>query len=141
MMDHEAIEGLIPAYALGAVDLDESRAVEEHLRACATCRGLLVEYRELGGDLGTVQRFIRQAAAVSHVELTTLIVPGKNDSADEIRALAGWVASIDPEIPLHVTRFFPHRRCRALPPTDPAVVLRLCEAARESLHWVYAGNL
>jgi anti-sigma-K factor RskA len=51
MMDHEAIEGLIPAYALGAVDPDESRAVEAHLRACATCRGLLVEYRELGGDL------------------------------------------------------------------------------------------
>ena len=51
MMDHESLEGLIPAYALGAADPDESRIVEAHLTACATCRNLLVEYRELGGDL------------------------------------------------------------------------------------------
>jgi anti-sigma-K factor RskA len=51
MMDHEAIEGLIPAYALGAADPDDSRIVEAHLVACAACRGLLAEYRELGGDL------------------------------------------------------------------------------------------
>jgi anti-sigma-K factor RskA len=51
MMDHESTEGLIPAYALGAVDPDESRDVEAHLAACATCRDLLAEYRELGGGL------------------------------------------------------------------------------------------
>ena len=51
MMDHKAIEGLLPAYALGAADPDESRTVEAHLAACATCRGLLTEYRELSGDL------------------------------------------------------------------------------------------
>jgi len=51
MMDHESIEGLIPAYALGAADPAESRAVEAHLRACTTCRGLLAEYRDLGDDL------------------------------------------------------------------------------------------
>jgi anti-sigma-K factor RskA len=51
MMDHESIEGLIPAYALGAADPDESRAVEAHLRACVTCRDLLAEYRDLSGDL------------------------------------------------------------------------------------------
>lgn len=50
-MDHESIEGLLPAYAIGAVDPDECRAVEGHLRACATCRGLLAEYRDLGDDL------------------------------------------------------------------------------------------
>jgi anti-sigma-K factor RskA len=51
MMDHESIEGLIPAYALGAADPDESRIVEAHLVACATCRDLLAEYRDLSGDL------------------------------------------------------------------------------------------
>jgi anti-sigma-K factor RskA len=51
MMDHEAIEGLIPAYALGAVDPDEGHAVEAHLAACAACRGLLADYRELGDAL------------------------------------------------------------------------------------------
>jgi anti-sigma-K factor RskA len=50
-MDHEAIEGLIPAYALGATDRDESEAVEAHLPSCAACRGLLVGYRSLGDDL------------------------------------------------------------------------------------------
>jgi anti-sigma-K factor RskA len=51
MMDHESIEDLIPAYALGAADPDEDRAVEAHVRACATCRDLLAEYRDLSGDL------------------------------------------------------------------------------------------
>jgi anti-sigma-K factor RskA len=51
MMDHESIEDLIPAYALGAADSDEDRAVEAHVRACATCRDLLAEYRDLSGDL------------------------------------------------------------------------------------------
>jgi anti-sigma-K factor RskA len=51
LMDHESIEGLVPAYALGAADFDESRTVEAHLAACATCRDLLAEYRELGSDL------------------------------------------------------------------------------------------
>jgi anti-sigma-K factor RskA len=51
MMDHESIEGLIPAYALGAADPDESRAVEAHLVGCVTCRNLLAEYRDLGSDL------------------------------------------------------------------------------------------
>ena len=50
-MNHEAIEGLIPAYALGATDSDESQAVETHLPSCAACRALLVEYRRLGDDL------------------------------------------------------------------------------------------
>jgi anti-sigma-K factor RskA len=50
-MDHESIEGLIPAYALGATDPDESQAVEAHVPGCAACRALLVEYRGLGDDL------------------------------------------------------------------------------------------
>jgi len=50
-MDHEAIEGLIPAYALGATDPDESQAVEAHVPGCAACRALLAEYRGLGDHL------------------------------------------------------------------------------------------
>lgn len=56
-------------------------------------------YRRIGGDLGTVKRNIETAARSCHVELTTLIIPGENDSPDEIRTLAEWVSSVDPEIP------------------------------------------
>jgi anti-sigma-K factor RskA len=50
-MDHETIQGLIPAYALAATDPDESQAVEMHLPSCAVCRALLADYRCLGDDL------------------------------------------------------------------------------------------
>ena len=50
-MDHEEIERLIPAYALGAADPDESKSVETHLPSCAACRALLADYRRLGDDL------------------------------------------------------------------------------------------
>lgn len=50
-MDHEEIEGLIPAYALGATDPDESQVIEAHLRSCSLCRALLVEHRNLVDDL------------------------------------------------------------------------------------------
>ncbi len=99
--------------------------------------------RLLGGDLETVKRFIVKAAARCHVELTTLIVPGMNDSEEEIRSLAEWVASLPngAEIPLHLSRFFPRWRMTDRPPTGRGSVLGLVSAARESLRWVYPGNM
>ena len=64
-------------------------------------------YCRLGGDLDTAKRFIALAAEQCHVEVTTLLVPGENDSGAEIRALAKWLASVSQEIPLHLSRFFP----------------------------------
>ncbi len=64
-------------------------------------------YRMLGGDLDTVKTFIARAVTACHVELTTLIVPGENDSPEEMEAQARWIADLNPEIPLHITRFFP----------------------------------
>ena len=49
---------------------------------------------------------IRLAAAKSHVEVTTLIIPGENDSEEEMRELSSWLATISPGIPLHISRFF-----------------------------------
>ena len=97
----------------------------------------------LGGDLETVKGFIEKAAALCHVELTTLIVPGVNDSEEEIRQLTAWVASLPggEEIPLHVTRFFPRYHMTDRPPTPRQTVLRLAELARERLKYVYPGNL
>ena len=97
-------------------------------------------YRRLGGDLETVKRNITLAAAQCHVEVTTLLIPGENDGEDEIRAMTRWLADIDPDIPLHLSRFFPRYRMTDRPPTPVETVYRLAEVARESLRRVYTGN-
>lgn len=97
-------------------------------------------YRRLGGDLATVKRSIDLAAQHCHVEVTTLIVPGENDSEDKMRALSAWLASVSPEIPLHVSRFFPRHQMQDRPPTPVQTVYRLAEVAREQLRYVYTGN-
>ena len=103
-------------------------------------------YRDfLGGDLETVRHFIRNAAEREncHVELTSLIVPGMNDSEEEMREMCAWIASLPGgrNIPLHVTRFFPRYHLQDRKPTDKRKLLRLCEIAGEILQYVYPGNI
>ena len=98
-------------------------------------------YREvLGGDLAMVKDFIREAVKTAHVELTTLIIPGVNDSEEEIRQMAGWIASLDPEIPYHLSRFFPAHKMKDRQPTPVRTVYHLAEVASEYLEHVYTGN-
>ena len=98
--------------------------------------------RVLGGSLSMVKAFITRAAERCHVELTTLIVPGENDSEEEMRALSSWIASLrgGRDIPLHISRFFPRFHMLDRPPTDVRQVYRLAEVAREQLQYVYTGN-
>ena len=97
-------------------------------------------YRKLGDNFETVKAFIRMAATTAHIELTTLIVPGLNDSEDEMEEEAFWIGSIDPEIPLHITRYFPQFRMTA-PPTDIQLMHRLRSIAASHLKYVYLGNV
>ena len=97
-------------------------------------------YQRLGGDLETVKRSIALAAERCHVEVTTLLIPGENDSEEEIRELARWLASISSEIPLHLSRFFPRYRMLDRPPAPVEQVCRLAETARRYLSYVYTGN-
>ena len=97
-------------------------------------------YRKLGGDLETVKAFIRRAAESCHVEITTLIVPEENDSLEEMEEEAQWIASLDGEIPLHVTRFFPRYHMENRGPTDIGRVYLLAETARKYLKNVFVGN-
>ena len=97
-------------------------------------------YKRLGGDLETVKRSIRLAVEQCHVEVTTLLVPGKNDSAEEIKALARWLSSVDRDIPLHLSRFFPRYRMTDKLSTPVERVYRLADMAREYLSFVYTGN-
>ena len=97
-------------------------------------------YGRLGGDLDTVKRSIALAAERCHVEVTTLLVPGENDSVEEIRELARWLAGVSPNIPLHLSRFFPRYRMADRSPTPVERIRRLADEARVHLAFVYTGN-
>lgn len=97
-------------------------------------------YRELGGDFDTVRRTIDYCRSRCHVEVTTLIVPGKNDSEEFMEEEASWLAGLDSSIPLHISRYFPRYRYR-IPATPVSTVRRLCETAEKYLKYVCPGNI
>lgn len=97
-------------------------------------------YRWLGGDLETVKSAIALCAARCHVEVTTLVIPGKNDGEAEMDAEAAWLASVDPDIPLHISRFFPRYHLRDRGPTPVETIFRLRDTALSHLRNVYTGN-
>ena len=102
----------------------------------------------LKGSRKMVMDFIARAVQVCHVELTCLIVPGENDTKEEMRRMTGWIASLTGEkgerigsrIPLHITRFFPRFRMTDRDATDIALIHALVETARDDLQYVYRGN-
>jgi pyruvate formate lyase activating enzyme len=95
----------------------------------------------LGGKLGTVLGFIEAAyTAGVHLELTTLIVPGLNDGADETRRCAEYISGISREIPWHLSAYHPDYRWDA-PPTSPASLAAIARMGREHLSYVYTGNV
>ena len=97
-------------------------------------------YRWVGGDLDTVKTNIRLAVeAGCHVEVTTLVIPGKNDGEEDMKKEAQWLASLSPELPLHISRYFP-RWHLDLPPTPVETVYHLAALARKWLKFVYEGN-
>jgi pyruvate formate lyase activating enzyme len=98
-------------------------------------------YRDIGGQLEAVQATIAAAAQACHVEVTTLIIPGQNDSPQEMDAMAAWLKGISPGIPLHITRFFPRYKMRDSLPTPPETLRRLAEIAGRHLRHVHLGNL
>ena len=98
----------------------------------------------LGGDWQQVITFIEEAVKTCHVELTTLIVPGENDSEEEMRELSRWVSRLrNPDgdsIPLHISRFFPRFHMQDRKATDVRIIRHLAKIAGEALEHVYTGN-
>ena len=99
-------------------------------------------YKEhcLVDGLEAVKRTITLAGERSFVEVTNLLIPGLNDSEEETRELAGFLADISPAIPLHFSRYFPTNKLTA-PPTPVSTLRRAKELASERLHYVYLGNV
>ena len=99
-------------------------------------------YRYVKGEFDTVKEFTKAAVEHKcHVELTTLVIPTKNDDPEEIGREVEWIASISPEIPLHLSRFFPRYKVDDLPPTPAETIYRLKDIAEKKLKYVYTGNL
>ena len=97
-------------------------------------------YRRLGGDLMTVRETITHAVRAGvHVEVTTLIIPGMNDSPADMDAEARWLAALSPNLPLHISRYFPRHRLHT-PPTPIATIDALTAVAARHLRHVHRGN-
>jgi pyruvate formate lyase activating enzyme len=77
------------------------------------------------------------------LEITTLLIPGENDSSEEVGALSEWVLSeLGTDVPLHFTAFHPDWKMRDIAPTPPTTLNRAREIAlRAGLHYVYTGNV
>jgi pyruvate formate lyase activating enzyme len=100
-------------------------------------------YRELGGRLAPILDTIRRLHRMNvWVEIVTLLIPGFNDSPDELTRLTEFVASVSPDIPWHVTAFHSDYKMRDTPDTTAAMLRQAAEIGRGSgLRFVYAGNL
>jgi pyruvate formate lyase activating enzyme len=97
------------------------------------------------GDLQTVLDTLVYLKRETKVwfEITTLLIPGHNDSDDELRALSAWVfKELGPDVPLHFTAFHPDFRMLDVPHTPPATLQRARGIALDAgLHYVYVGNV
>jgi pyruvate formate lyase activating enzyme len=100
-------------------------------------------YRELGGRLQPILDTIRRLHAMEFwVEIVTLLIPGFNDSRDEIERLTSFIASVSPDIPWHVTAFHGDYKMTDPQDTTAEMLLRAADTGRANgLRYVYAGNL
>jgi len=100
-------------------------------------------YHELGGRIGPILDSIRRIHALGlWLEIVTLTIPGFNDSDDELRRLAEFIANISPDIPWHVTAFHGDYKMNGPRDTTSEDLLRAAEIGRAAgLRYVYAGNL
>ena len=100
-------------------------------------------YRQLGGVLAHVKDTIRAVYERGiWTEVVTLVIPGFNDSDDELREAAEFLASVSPDIPWHVTAFHPVYKMQDAPATTAETLLRASMIGRRAgLRYVYSGNL
>ena len=100
-------------------------------------------YRQLGGRIEPILDTIRSLHAMGiWVEIVTLLIPGFNDSDDELKRLTEFVASVSPDIPWHVTAFHKDYKMHDPANTRPQDLLRAASIGRRAgLRFVYAGNL
>ncbi len=97
-------------------------------------------YKKIGGNLENVKRSIKLYAESCHLEITCLVIPDENDDSTEIEEMCRWIAGINRDIPLHLSRFFPAYEYADKTETSRGEVDRLHEIALKYLKYVYRGN-
>ena len=100
-------------------------------------------YRRLGGVVDNILDTVKMVHERGFwEEIVTLVIPGFNDSADELKSAADFIASVSPDIPWHVTAFHQDYRMNENANTSAEQLIRACEIGRDAgLRYVYAGNL
>jgi pyruvate formate lyase activating enzyme len=100
-------------------------------------------YRQLGGVVENILETVRMVHERGFwEEIVTLVIPGFNDSEDELKRAADFIASVSPDIPWHVTAFHQDYNMTENANTQPEQLIRACEIGRAAgLRYVYAGNL
>ena len=128
-MSHEAAVMLVPV--LDAINIDiKSFSDEFYQKVCGARLNQVLEN----------VRFFREHGI--WVEVTTLLIPGLNDSAEEIRHIAEFIVDVDPEIPWHVSGFRPMHRMLDRPPTLPAQLQHARDIGMSTgVNYVYVGNV
>lgn len=98
-------------------------------------------YDWIGGSLETTKAAICMAAEQGvHVEVTTLVIPGKNDSTADMVAEARWLSQLSWELPLHLSRYFPRYQLD-IPVTSASTLYTLQQVAQKFLRYVHLGNI
>ncbi len=100
-------------------------------------------YRQLGGVVDNILETVKMVKERGFwEEIVTLVIPGFNDSEDELRRAADFIASVSPDIPWHVTAFHQDYKMTENANTTAEQLIRACEIGREAgLRYIYAGNL
>lgn len=97
-------------------------------------------YRRLGGDFKTTLQTIKEANKHAHVEVTTLVVPGLSDDLESFAKQIDFLASLDPQPILHLSRYFPRYRYEE-PATPRETLEKMKQVAEEKLKRVHLGNV
>jgi len=118
---------------MDAVNIDLKAFTEGFYKKLCTAR--------LGAVLDTLEYLVRETDV--WVEITTLLIPGENDSPAEVEQLSRWVMEqLGPDVPLHFSAFHPDWKMRDKPPTPPETLIRAWRIARAAgLRYVYTGNV
>ncbi len=140
-LHREGLEALLVTN--GFINPDPGIKLAENMDAVKVdLKGFTADWyrKTLKGSLKPVKDFIKICSETTHLEVVTLVIPGKNDTVQEIRESSSFLASVNPSIPYHLTAYYPHYHY-SIPQTRESTVIQLAAAARENLKHVYTGNL